>query len=226
MKGMIPMPQTNTRKNSRSRPVKGRTGSARKNIVFAAVIAVMLILAAVLVALLRNDNTPDEALQAGSANNLIIVEGDDAPSYRRLGQLAEVDGYTLTSSSDPDDENILYYSYIPAADGLLDQVLIDAGAFSATEYIDSLYADYSEQGDYEVSYPQASEVNGRNVYYMVCRAAGTDSIQIITASVAVGGRSVVMTAIYDSDSPAEYVEDAAMFDALLPFLNALSCETE
>lgn len=240
------MAKNNAKKTNRRRPTKKQSGLSRQTVIISAAIVIVLILALTLFALLHDDGALDVSngvARTGGVNSLIVNEGSSAePLYYKVGQLADVEGYALISSTAGDDENILYYSYTPEADGLVDQVLVDAGTFSATEYIDSLYADYSGLNDFEVSYPQATEVNGHAVYYMVYRTvdpaettqtdgtaaenAGTDYIQLITASVAVGERSVVMTAIHDPETEAEYVGDAAMVEALLPFLSALSYETE
>ena len=210
---------------------KEAVGLNKKDIIIASVIVGVVIIGFILFAVLYDDGSldvQDGVVQTEGVNSLIVGESHDGHShYTKLGQLADVEGYALTSSAAGTDENILYFSYAPSADveAVYEQVLVDAGEFVAKEYAELVYSDYTSTEGFTASEVQTLKVNDHDVYCVISGSVDAEegeNIQLATACVAIGENSVVFTAIND-DAP---LTDAELTDALQPFLNALSYETK
>ena len=85
-------------------------GLSKKEIIWTCAIVVVLILVVVLFNVFYDDGSlkiVDGVAQTSGANSLILNTGSAAkPHYYKLGQLAEVDGYTLSAEPVASDENV------------------------------------------------------------------------------------------------------------------------
>lgn len=245
------------KKSARSKGYRKQTVKkpylSKKEIIWTVVIVAVLILGVVLFNLLYDDGSlkvVDGVAQTEGANSLVYNGGTSSnPRYFKLGQLSDVEGYTLEGASINSDENVYRYVYTPVGDSPIDEISFNAYAYSADAMSSAMMASFSSASEVECSELQTAEINGHKVSYFTYRAvpeapdaqpaeeaADTETnseeaaqpqyVQALNAYVGVGDHSIIVHVRNDTESADGYVEDSILVDALNATLAALSFETK
>ena len=207
----------------------------RELIVFA-VLLVLIAIGALVFTLLTDDGAlkvVDGKVVTQGENSLIAADTTSGSArYFKVGQVAEVDGYELSARPLESDANLVEYSYTPTGDALLDEV-----RFSAYSSDASLLA-ISTQLTYEAAETECSQLmevgdQHRVVRYFTCVSdasddpdAAFDRVQALNAYIPAGEHCIVIHLFHRPLDGEDLLTDEALVDALLPFLDALSFETE
>ena len=232
---------------------------SKKEIIWTCAIVVALILIVVLFNVFYDDGSlkiVDGVAQTSGANSLILNDGSaNSPHYYKLGQLAEVEGYTLSATPVTSDENVNTYTFTPVEDSAIDSVTFNAYGYSATAFCEAMVASFSSSDDVVCSELQTVDVDGHTVSYFTYHttptveeeSAETDVeaaeptaepesadaetsepvyVQALNAYVSVGERCIILHVRNDAESEADYVDDAALVDVMNQMLGALSFETK
>ena len=228
---------------------------SKKEIIWTCAIVVALILIVVLFNVFYDDGSlkiVDGVAQTSGANSLILNDGSaNSPHYYKLGQLAEVEGYTLSATPVTSDENVNTYTFTPVEDSAIDSVTFNAYGYSATAFCEAMVASFSSADDVVCSELQTADADGHTVSYFTyhttptveetpaeteaetaepestdAEAADPIYVQALNAYVSVGDRSIILHVRNDAESEADYVDDAALVDVMNQMLGALSFETK
>ena len=226
---------------------------SKKEIIWTCAIVAALILAVVLFNVFYDDGSlkvVNGVAQTNGANSLILNDGSvNKPHYYKLGQLAEVDGYTLSATPVTSDENVNTFTFTPVEDSAIDSVSFNAYGYSATAFCEAMVASFSSSEDVVCSELQTADANGHTVSYFTYRttpsveeepaetedetaesadAEASDPIyvQALNAYVSVGERCIILHVRNDAASEADYVDDDALIDVMNQMLGALSFETK
>lgn len=229
---------------------------SKKEIICTCAIVAALILAVVLFNVFYDDGSlkiVNGVAQTSGANSLILNTGSAAkPHYYKLGQLAEVEGYTLSAEPVASDENVNTYTFTPVEDSAIDSVTFNAYGYSATAFCEAMVASFSSAEEVVCSELQTADADGHAVSYFTYRttptveeatddaaAEPTDEpesadaessepvyVQALNAYISVGDRSIIVHVRNDAESEADYVDDAVLVDTMNSMLGALSFETK
>ena len=225
---------------------------SKKEIIWTCAIVVVLILVVVLFNVFYDDGSlkiVDGVAQTSGANSLILNTGSAAkPHYYKLGQLAEVDGYTLSAEPVASDENVNTYTFTPVEDSAIDSVTFNAYGYSATAFCEAMIASFSSAEEVACSELQTADADGHTVSYFTYRTTPTVEeatvepteepesadaessepvfVQALNAYISVGDRSIIVHVRNDAESEADYVDDAVLVDVMHSMLDALSFETK
>ena len=146
----------------------------KKDIIWTVVIIAVLVLAIVLFNLLYDDGSlkvVDGVVQTEGVNSLVFNDGSaNNPRYFKLGQLSDVEGYTLTSSPIGSDENVVEYTYTPADESPIDSITCYAYPYAADVLSNAMASSLSSSSGLECSEMQTMESNDHTVYYFTYRA--------------------------------------------------------
>ena len=232
---------------------------SKKEIIWTCAIVVALILIVVLFNVFYDDGSlkiVNGVAQTRGDNSLILNVGSaNKPHYYKLGQLAEVDGYTLSATPVTNDENVNTFTFTPVEDSAIDSVSFNAYGYSATAFCEAMVASFSSADDVVCSELQTADADGHTVSYFTyhttptveetpaeteaetaeptaepestdAEAADPIYVQALNAYVSVGDRSIILHVRNDAESEADYVDDAALVDVMNQMLGALSFETK
>lgn len=224
----------------------------KKEIIITACIAAALILAFVLFNLLYDDGSlkiKNGELQV-SENSLVLNTGSSKyPVYYKIGQIADIEGYSLDSHPQGTDPHDMEYVYYPEGESDIDLISVNTYAYDASVFSSSAEMTYSSDPAIEHSALQTIEDDGHSVSYLTFRvleqeepAAAADTseetadettaeeityVQALHAYVSVNTDQCVYILIRnDVETPDQYVEDTVLEDALQQVLSALSYETK
>ena len=208
----------------------------KKEITITAVVAGVVIIALALFIALYDDgalNVSDGTVQTAGENSLIVNAGTGYnPRYYKLGQLAEIEGYTLVSVETGVDENVLGYIYTPDGDSPIDSISVAAYLQDAAVYAEGSAQSYESDSSMETSGVQTAKDDGHTVRYLTFRQKpieGSESalVQALHGYVDVGeNRMIYILVRNDAATADEYVDDAVLTDAMNQVLAALSYEAE
>lgn len=155
----------------KSAPKKQYISKKELTITIAVIAAVALAFA--LFILLYDDGAlqlADGKVQVEGENSLIVNTGTGyEPRYFKIGQLTEIEGYTLASAPMGADENVPEYTYTPDADSPIDSITVNSYSLDAETYASSAAYSYSSDPDMESSGVQTLEDDGHTVRYLTFR---------------------------------------------------------
>ena len=142
--------------------------SKRDILIVVGVIAVIVI-GIVLFNLLYDDGSldvVDGVAQVQGENSLLINAGSaNNPRYFKLGQLADIEGYTLESAPAGVDENVREFTYVPEGDSPYDEITVNANANAADILCAATLAAYSSAENTVCSEQMSMDLDGREVLY-------------------------------------------------------------
>lgn len=229
-------------KGYRKAPVKKPYLTKKEVTVIAAVIA-MIALAVVLFNVLYDDGSLKVVggkVAVEGENSLIVKQYvKDAARYYKVGQVAQVEGYTLAALPSSADENVVQYRYTPDEASAIDEVTVDAFGYEAQLLGEATMAAISSASGVECDEAvRTAEANGHDVIYYVYtqpREASADAetdadwayLQNLAAYIQTSGQSCIVLHVKNfADSEAEYLTDAEIVDVMNRFLPAISYETK
>ena len=175
----------------------------------------------------------------------LIVNGGTArsPRYFKVGQVAGIDGFDMTSEPVTSDGNVLKYIYTPASESPIDRISVCAYNFAAQTFADATLASFTSAENVTCSEKMSAEDDGRAVSYFIYstvpietepaedaaeEAAASDAVyaQVLSAYVDMGERCVNIVVRNECESEEGFVEDSILTGALDQALAALSYETK
>lgn len=225
---------------------------SKKELIILCVVVAALIVALILFNVFYNDGSLKviNGVAQTLGSNSLIVKGNGTDKYYKVGQLADIDGYTLTSAPIGSDENVLRYTYTPDDPSVADTAIFSCYIATADTLIEALAASYDLYDGVNRSDVLTTTVNDHKVYYIVwstdpeavVSAETTDTeessdeetseaqpleyMQVINAYVDVGSRTISLQLRNDAASAAEYVEESALVEMMNEILAAVSYETK
>lgn len=146
----------------------------KKEITITAVIAAVIVIGLILLNVLPSGDdsltVKDGAVQTEGVNSLIVNTGTGYnPSYEKLGQLAEIDGYALTSAPVSTDENVRKYTYTPTAESDIDSIAVRTYSLDAETYANTAAETYTGASQFRSEGLQSTEDDGHAVNYLTFR---------------------------------------------------------
>lgn len=223
---------------------------SKKEIILLVAIVVAIVAVVVLFNLFYDDGSldvVDGAVQTQGENSLIVNAGTgNAPRYFKVGQLANLDGYTLEAEMTGSDENVNHFIYRPEGESSIEQITVEATSYKADQLASPTLAAYSSTTDGVCSEMGEAEIGGHKVQYFTYRRVQTEAAepeveptdepeatvepftpsQTLSAFVDAGDRSVILQVRTAAESEADYVDDAILVDAMNQALTALSFENK
>lgn len=229
--------------------VKKRPYLTKKEITITVAIVAIIVLGLILFNLLYDDGSLKvvNGVAQAQGDSLIINEGTSrSPRYFKVGQLADIDGYSKESEPITSDDNVLKYTYTPAGESAIERVSVYAYGFSAQTFADATLASYSSADYVTCSEMQTLESNGHDVCYFIYRSVpvveestgeddaeeeaaeplDTTCVQSLSAYVSVGDRCINIIVRNEAETEEGFVDDSELTDALDQVLAALSYETK
>lgn len=223
----------------------------KKEIIITVSIIAALILAFVLFNIFYDDGSlkvKDGVVQT-SENSLILNTGSAKhPMYYKIGQLNDIDGYTLDSHAHGSDENVKEYVYYPEGESDIDLISVNTYAYDASVFSSSAEQLYASDPTMESTALQTIEDDGHSVSYLTFSVLEQEPaeeasepteettevipeeatyVQALHAYVSVNTDQCIYILVRnDVDSPDQYVEDSVLEDALNQVLASLSYETK
>lgn len=147
-----------------------KTYLTKKEITITAVVAAIVIIGLALFIGLYDDGAlkvVDGAVQVSGTNNLIVNSGTGyKPRYHKIGQLTEIEGYTLSSAPMGADANILEYVYTPEGESPIDSIIINTYALDASVHAAAAEETYTTDPKMHSDGLHATEDNGHAVSYL------------------------------------------------------------
>ena len=243
--------KTSAKSKGYRKTVEKKPYLTRKEIIITICIAAALILAFVLFNLLYDDGSlkiKNGELQV-SENSLVLNTGSSKyPVYYKIGQIADIEGYTLDSHPQGTDPHDMEYVFYPEGESDIDLISVNTYAYDASVFTASAEITYSNDPTMENSALQTIEDDGHTVSYLTFRvleqeAAAEETseetaseetaaeevtyVQALHGYVSVNTDQCVYILIRnDVESPDQYVDDSVLEDALHQVLASLSYETE
>lgn len=154
----------------------------KKEITIAAVIAAVLVIGFILLNVLSGSNdslkVKNGVVQVEGVNNLIVNTGTGYnPSYEKLGQLAEIDGYTMSSEPVSSDANVQKYIYTPNAASDIDSITVRTYSLDAATHAGSAAETYTTSAQFRSEGLKSTEDDGHAVNYLTFRVNPTNETQ-------------------------------------------------
>lgn len=224
---------------------------SKKEIITAAVIAAVVILAFVLINVFYSDGSlkvVDGVAKVSSEHSLVVNDGTGrAPRYFEVGQLADVEGYTLTAESITGDVNVNRYSYTPAEASAIDCASLVAYSMDSKLLGESTYASYTSSTNTTCSEMTDEEINGHDVRWFTFRivpaeaaeptieptvdpAQGVEEtythVQALSAYITAGERCISLQVRNEAMSEEEFIEDSELIEVMNQVLAALTVEAK
>lgn len=244
-KGMNPMANKKSAKSKGYRKtVEKKPYVTKKELIITGVIAAVIILVVVLFNIFYDDGSlpmVDGSVVTEGQNSLVATTGYSTDTkYFKLGQLSDVEGYTLSSEAAVSDDNLTEYTYTPDAESAIDDIIVNAYTYDYELLGETtrLTIAASEQGVCDESMTSA-KINGHDVNYFVYTQTRTPAedeesaetvspyMQSLSAYINVAkDRCIVVHVRNTADSEDEYVDNAVLVDALNQILPAISYETK
>lgn len=221
----------------------------KKEIIITACIAAALILALVLFNAFYDDGSLKvrKGQVQVSENSLVLNAGSSKyPAYYKVGQLADIDGYSLTSRTNSTDANVREYIYYPEGESAIDLISINTYSYDASVFTSVANQTYAGDSTKSVSELKTIDDDGHAVSYLTVSvleaeeatqtseeiseesiAAVTEYGQSLHAYVNVNtDQTIYILVRNEAESPEEYVEISVLEDALHQVLSVLSYETK
>ena len=242
--------KTSARSKGYRKTVEKKPYLTKKEIIITACVAAAVILAFVLCNALYDDGSlkvKNGELQV-SENSLILNTGSSKyPVYYKIGQIAEIDGYTLDAHPQGTDPYDMEYVFYPEGESDIDLISVNTYAYDASVFTQSAEITYANDPTMETSALQTIEDDGHAVSYLTFRvleqeeAAETSEettdetaaeeevtyVQALHAYVNVNTDQCVYILVRnDVETPDQYVDDAVLVEALNQVLASVSYETE
>lgn len=245
-KGMNPMANKKSAKSKGYRKtVEKKPYVTKKELIITGVIAAIIILVVVLFNIFYDDGSlpmVDGAVVTEGQNSLVATTGYSTDTkYFKLGQLADVEGYTLSSVPAINDANLAEYTYTPNEESAIDDIIVNAYTYDYKLLGESTRLTLASVDqvscDEEMT---ATKINGLDVIYFIYnqeRMPAEDAeeatveiseyMQSLSAYINVGKeRTIVVHVRNAAASEDEYVDNAVLVDALNEILPAISYETK
>lgn len=151
---------------------------SKKEITVTAVVAGIIILAFALFIGLYDDGAlklSDGSVATDGSNSLVVNAGTGYnPRYYKIGQLTDIEGYTLSSAPMGADENVLEYVYTPNGESPIDSITINTYALDAATYAASAEHSYTINSETPCDGLQTTEDDGHAVSYLTFRVIPTE----------------------------------------------------
>lgn len=248
--------KTSAKSKGYRKTVEKKPYITKKEIIITVSIVAALILAFVLFNIFYDDGSlkVKNGVAQTSENSLLLNTGSGRqPVYYKLGQLAEIDGYTLNSHSQNADENVKEYIYYPEGESDIDLISVNTYAYDASVFSSAAEMTYANDPSMASTSLKTIEDDGHSVSYLTFsvleqEAAAEETteetaaetteeateeteapvyVQALHAYVSVNTDQCIYILIRnDVETPDQYVEDAVLEDALNQVLAALSYETK
>lgn len=155
---------------------------SKKEITITAVIAAAVILALALFIGLYDDGSlkvRKGTLQVSGENNLIVNAGTGyEPRYFKLGQLTDIDGYTLTTSPLDAAGNVNEFVYTPDGESPIDSISVRTYALDADAYASAAANNYTADPTMNCDGLHTAEDDGHAVSYLTFRVTPSDDAEI------------------------------------------------
>lgn len=235
------------------KPVQKKPYLTKKDIAITAAVVAAIILVVVLFNVFYDDGSlkvKDGVVQT-SENSLVLNTGSaNHPVYYKIGQLTDIDGYTLSSNYKSTDTNVLEYVYYPEGESDIDLISVNAYAYDASVFSAAAEQTYANDSTMASSELQTIEDDGRTVSYLTfsvleqeeaTEAETTEEateeavveeteptyVQALHAYVSVDtDRCIYILVRNDVESPDQYIDDSVLVEALNQVLASLSYETK
>lgn len=151
---------------------------SKKEITVTAIIIAVVFLALALFIGLYDDGAlkvKNGAVRVEGQNNLIVNAGTGyEPRYYKLGQLTDIDGYTMAAS--PMDAIVNAYTYTPEAESLIDNITVRTYALDADTYASASEENYTVDPSMECDGLHTTEDDGHAVSYLTFRVTPSENI--------------------------------------------------
>lgn len=245
--------KTSAKSKGYRKTVEKKPYLTKKEITITACIAAALILIVVLFNIFYDDGSlkvKDGVVQT-SENSLILNTGSAKyPTYYKIGQLADIEGYTLHSNVNGTDENVLEYVYYPDGESDIDLISVNTYAYDASVFSSVAEQTYANDSTMTSTALQTIEDDGHSVSYLTfsvleqepaeetteeaaeetTQAAAEEEViyvQALHAYVSVNTDQCIYILIRnDVESPDQYVDASVLEEALNQVLASLSYETK
>lgn len=151
----------------------------KKELTVTIIVAAVVILALALFIGLYDDGSlkvSGGAVQADGENNLIVNAGTGyEPRYFKLGQLADIDGYTLAASPISSDGNVNEFIYTPDGESPVDSISVRTYALDADTYAKGAEDTYTSDPTMNCDGLHTTEDDGHAVSYLTFRVTPSDT---------------------------------------------------
>lgn len=249
---MNPMAKKSAKSKGYRKTIEKKPYVTKKDLIITGVIAAVIILAVILFNVFYDDGSlpmADGTVITEGQNSLVATTGYTKDTkYFKLGQLADVEGYTLSSEVAVTDRNLYEYTYVPNEESAIDDATVNAYCFD--------YALLGETTRLSIASAEnvvcdeamtKTEINGRPVEYFIYtqhrtlaeaaedpEAAAEEAalgiseyMQSLNAYIKVADERTIVVHIKNAaESEEEYVDNAVLIDALNKILPAISYETK
>ena len=244
--------KTSAKSKGYRKTVEKKPYLTKKEITITICVIAALILAFVLFNILYDDGSlkiRNGKLQV-SENSLILNTGSSKhPAYYKIGQIADIEGYTMDSHPQGTDEHDLEYVFYPEGESDIDLISVNTYAYDASVFSSSAEITYANDPTMASSELKTIEDDGHSVSYLTFRvleqeeAAAAETAEETTAEETAAEKATYVQALHayvsvntdqcvyilirnDVESPDQYVEDTVLEDALNQVLASLSYETK
>ena len=244
--------KTSAKSKGYRKTVEKKPYLTKKEITITICVIAALILAFVLFNILYDDGSlkiRNGKLQV-SENSLILNTGSSKhPAYYKIGQIADIEGYTMDSHPQGTDEHDLEYVFYPEGESDIDLISVNTYAYDASVFSSSAEITYANDPTMASSELKTIEDDGHSVSYLTFRvleqeeAAAEETAEETTAEETAAEEATYVQALHayvsvntdqcvyilirnDVESPDQYVEDTVLEDVLNQVLASLSYETK
>ena len=247
--------KTSAKSKGYRKTVQKKPYLTKKEIIITACIAAALILAFILFNTFYDNGSlkVKNGVVQTSENSLVLNTGSHQyPIYYKIGQLSDIEGYTLESHGNGSDANVKEYVYYPEGESAIDLISVNTYAYDASVFTSVAEQTYAGDSTMETSALKTIEDDGRAVSYLTFRVLEQETAEETTETTEAAAEETAETAaeevsygqalhayvstntdqcIYilvrnNTESPAEYVDDSVLEEALNQVLASLSYAAE
>jgi len=170
--------KTSAKSKGYRKTVEKKPYLTKKEIIISVCIVAALILAFVLINVLYDDGSlkVKDGVAQTSENSLLLNTGSGrAPVYYKLGQLDNIEGYTLDSHPYGSDDNVKEYIYSPEGESDIDLISVNTYPYDASVFASAAEQTYANDPTMASSMLQTIEDDGHTVSYMTFRVLEQES---------------------------------------------------
>lgn len=186
----------------------------KKELTITIIVAAVVILALALFIGLYDDGSltlKDGVVQVSGENNLIVNAGTGyKPRYYKLGQLSEIDDFTLSTSPLDSDGIVNEFVYTPDSGSPIDSISVRTYSLDADTYAAAAEDTYTYDPTMNCDGLHTTEVDGHAVSYLTFRVTPSDDEETSPDDV-LATAAEELTADADGELDAE---EQALLDAL------------
>lgn len=161
--------KTSAKSKGYRKSVQKKPYLTKKDIIITAAVVAAIILVVVLFNIFYDDGSlkvKDGVVQT-SENSLVLNTGSaNNPVYYKIGQLTDIDGYTLTTNYKSTDANVLEYVYYPEGESDIDLISVNPYAYDASLFSAAAEQTYASDSTMASSELQTIEDDGHTVSYL------------------------------------------------------------